>query len=58
MVAHLGLRVDEADTLLVDGHQEELWVVGVGGLLDLEEGRPEGGPPVDDFQESHQLVDK
>ena len=52
-MAHLGLRVDEADTLLVDGHQEELWIVGVGGLLDLEEGRAEGGPPVDDLEEGN-----
>ena len=45
--------MDEADALLVDGDQQELGVVGVGGLLDLEEGRAEGGPAVDDLEEGH-----
>ena len=43
--------MDEADPLLVDGDEEELGVVGVRGLLDLEEGRAEGRPPVDDLEE-------
>ena len=41
----------EADALLVDGDEEELGEVWVGGLLDLEEGGSEGGPAVNDLQE-------
>ncbi len=48
---HLGRRVYEAYALLVDGDEEELGEVWVGGLLDLEEGGSEGGPAVDDLQE-------
>ena len=43
--------MDEADPLLVDGYQEQLRIVGVRGLLHLEEGGAEGGPPVDDLEE-------
>ena len=45
--------MDQADSLLVDGDQQELRVVGVRGLLDLEERRAEGGPAVDDLEEGH-----
>ena len=45
--------MDQADALLVDGDQEELGVVGVRRLLHLEEGRAEGRPAVDDFEEGH-----
>lgn len=30
---HLGLGVNQADTVLVDGDQEDLWEVGLSGLL-------------------------
>ena len=43
--------MNERDALLVDGDEEQLWVVGVCGLLDLEECGSECGPPVDDLQE-------
>jgi hypothetical protein len=48
---HLRLRMDEADALLVDGNEQQLRIVGIRRLLHLEEGGPEGRPPVDDFQE-------
>ena len=48
---YLRLWMDEADSLLVDGHEQELGVVGIRRLLDLEEGRPKGGPPEDHLQE-------
>ena len=51
MTAYLSLGVDEADPLLVDGDEEQLWIGGVGDLLDLEEGGAEGGPAVDDLEE-------
>lgn len=41
----------ERHALLVDGDEEVLGVVGVRRLLDLEEGRAEGGPAVDHLQE-------
>ena len=50
---NLGLRMYEADPLLVDGYQEQLRVVGVRGLLHLEEGGAEGGPPVDHLKKGH-----
>ena len=43
--------MDEADPLLVDRDQEKLGVVGVRGLLHLEECRAEGGPPEDHLEE-------
>jgi hypothetical protein len=48
---HLCLRMDEADALLVDGNEQQLRIIWIRRLLHLEEGGPEGRPPVDDLQE-------
>ncbi len=48
---HLRLRMDETDALLVDGNEQQLRIIWICRLLHLEEGGPEGRPPVDDLQE-------
>jgi hypothetical protein len=48
---YLRLRVNEVDAVLVDGDEEDLWVIGFCRLLDLEEGGAERRPLEDDLQE-------
>ncbi len=48
-ITYLRLRMDKADALLVDGNEQQLRIVGIRRLLHLEEGGPEGRPPVDDL---------
>lgn len=37
-LAYLGLAIDEADPMLIDGNQEEFWVIGIRCLLLGREG--------------------
>lgn len=36
-ITYLVFGVDETDSMLVDGYQQDLWVVGLSGLLQTED---------------------
>jgi hypothetical protein len=50
ITSHLRVGMYETDSVLVDGDEQHLRIVRICSLLDLEEGGPERGPPVDDLQ--------
>ena len=49
----LGVPIDQADSLLADGDEQQLWIVLVGALLHLEEGAAKGGQLEELLEELH-----
>jgi hypothetical protein len=45
--------MDETDAVLVNGDEEVLGVVGLGGLFHFKKGGAKRWPPVDDLEERH-----